>query len=54
MAEEKITEMTDEERNEAMDDIENILKLYGITPESIDWDEIDIDNFDIEDYMKNR
>ena len=46
--------MTDEERNEAMDDIENILKLHGVTPSMINWDEIDIENFDIEEFLKEH
>ena len=49
--------LTREERNEIIEDIENILILHGIAPGSIDfdkWSDEDLDNFEIEEFMRNR
>ena len=49
--------LTREERNEIIEDIENILILHGIAPGSIDfdkWTDEDLDNFEIEEFMRNR
>lgn len=46
--------MTNEEREEIIEDIENILLLHGIAPGSIDfteWSDEDLDAFEIEDYL---
>ena len=49
--------LTREERYEIIEDIENILILHGIAPGSIDfdkWTDEDLDNFEIEEFMRNR
>lgn len=49
--------MTTEERNDMIEDIENILILHGIAPGSIDfmkWSDEDLEDFEIEEFMKNR
>jgi hypothetical protein len=49
--------MDTEERNEIIEDIENILILHGIAPGSIDfekWTDEELDGFEIEEFMKNR
>ena len=49
--------LTREERYEIIEDIENILILHGIAPGSIDfdkWSDEDLDNFEIEEFMRNR
>ena len=49
--------MGTEERNEIIEDIENILILHGIAPGSIDfekWTDEELDGFEIEEFMKNR
>lgn len=49
--------MDTEERNEIIEDIENILVLHGIAPGSIDfekWSDEDLEEFEIEEFMRNR
>jgi hypothetical protein len=49
--------MNTEERNEIIEDIENILVLHGIAPGSIDfekWSDEDLEEFEIEEFMRNR
>ncbi len=49
--------MTREERNETIEDIENILILHGIAPGSIDfekWSDEELEGFEIEEFLKNR
>lgn len=49
--------MTDKEREEAIEDIENILILHGIAPGGTDfsnWTDEDFEEFNIEDFLKNR
>lgn len=49
--------MTDEERMEMIEDIENILKLYGVAPgndDFTDWSDEELENFDPQEYLKGR
>ncbi len=49
--------MTQEERDEIIEDIENILLLHGIAPgteDLDDWSDEELDAFEIEAFMSNR
>lgn len=49
--------MTTEERDEIIEDIENILILHGIAPgtEALDdWSDEELEAFEIEEFMANR
>ena len=49
--------MTDKEREEAIEDIENILILHGIAPGGTDfsrWSDKDFEEFNIKEFLKNR
>ena len=49
--------MTDEDRRDAIEDIENILILHGIMPgneDFDDWTDEELENFDIESYLAHR
>ena len=49
--------MTEEERREMIEDIENILMLYGVAPGSDDfsvWSDEELIDFDPQEYLKSR
>lgn len=49
--------MTLEERDEIIEDIENILILHGIAPGSTDfdkWSDEELDAFEIEEFLAGR
>jgi hypothetical protein len=49
--------MTIEERDEIIEDIENILILHGIAPGSVefdDWSDEELDAFEIESFLANQ